>query len=72
MNLNNLNHESKNFVLPNKFNGYDVSYLAVKYLIDTHNENDFNKLIRNNAKVKKIGENVWKKVIQYTKGDSLL
>ena len=60
-----LNHEDKNFVLPNKFNGYDVSYLAVKYLIDTHNEKDFNKLIRNNTKVKEIGKNIWKDVAHY-------
>lgn len=39
-------------MLPNKFNGYDVSYLTVKYLMDTQSKNDFNKLIRDNTKVK--------------------
>lgn len=52
-------------MLQNKFNGYDISYLTVKYLIDTQSENEFNKLIRNNIKVKEIGKNIWKEVIKY-------
>ena len=32
-------------------NGYDVSYLTVKYLIDTTSHDEFNKLIRNNEKI---------------------
>lgn len=52
-------------MLPNKFNGYDIAYLTVKYLMDTQTENEFNKLIRDNIKVKEIGKNIWKEVIKY-------
>ena len=48
--LNSLKHEEGTFMTQN-INGYDVSYLTVKYLIDTTSHDEFNKLIRNNEKI---------------------
>lgn len=53
INLNSLKHEQGTFMTQN-INGYDVSYLAVKYLIDTLSEEEFNKMIRNNEEILKI------------------
>lgn len=53
INLNNLQHESESFVT-DKINGYDVSYLTVKYLMETLSKEEFNKLIRKNEDILKM------------------
>ncbi len=68
LNLNDLNHENGKFVIPNVFNGYDISYIAVKYLLDNLSDEKFNILIRNNLKVKALGKNLWNiAVLQFTR-----
>ena len=51
--LNELKHENGTFVTEN-INGYDVSFLTVKYLIETLSRDDFNKIIRNHQEIIKI------------------
>lgn len=54
--LNKLEHENGTFVTAN-INGYDVSYLTVKYLLETMSNEDFNSLIRNKDEIIKIRKN---------------
>ncbi|MBQ2938121.1 MAG: hypothetical protein IJE05_04515 [Clostridia bacterium] len=65
INLNLLNHESGSFIIDDKINGYDVSYLAVRYLIETLSKEKFNKLIRNNEKIVETGKIVYKELLKY-------
>ena len=51
--LNELKHEKNNFIT-NEINGYDVSYLTVKYLLETLSKDEFNDLIRNENEIIKI------------------
>ena len=53
INLNDLSHENGNFVTQ-KLNGYDVSYLAVKYLIETLSKEKFSMLIRDSKAIKQM------------------
>mgnify|MGYP004510415693 CR=1 FL=1 len=53
INLNELSHENQTF-MNEKVNGYDISYLTIKYLIETLTKEEFNKLIRNNEELEKI------------------
>ena len=48
-----MQHESESFVT-DKINGYDVSYLTVKYLMETLSKEEFNKLIRKNEDILKM------------------
>lgn len=54
--LNILQHENGTFVTK-EVNGYDVSYLVVKYLLETLSLKDFNILIRQSQKLIKIRKN---------------
>lgn len=53
INLNDLSHENGNFVTQ-KLHGYDVSYLAVKYLIETLSKEKFSMLIRDSKAIKQM------------------
>ncbi|MDO4391920.1 MAG: hypothetical protein Q4C11_02300 [Clostridium sp.] len=53
INLNDLSHENGNFVTQ-KLNGYDVSYLAVKYLIEMLSKEKFSMLIRDSKAIKQM------------------
>lgn len=54
--LNKLDHEHQTFVTEN-INGYDISYLTVKYLMETLPKEEFNQIIRQNEKIVKIRTN---------------
>jgi len=41
-----------------KYNGYHLSYLMIRYLVETMEKDDFQKMIRNKNLIEKIGENV--------------
>lgn len=41
-----------------EFNGYDLSYFAVRYLIDSNSEEEFYKIMKSKDKIKNIGVNV--------------
>lgn len=53
INLNELSHEEGTFVTK-EINGYDVSYLVVKYLLEILSEEEFNRLIRDNKRIYEI------------------
>lgn len=61
--LNDLEHR-KNFKT-DIYNGYDLVYLSVRYLIETMDRDEFQKLIRNYDMSIKIGETVLQDAINY-------
>ena len=48
-----------------KYNGYDLSYLSVKYLNDILNPEKFVKLMPDFSKIKKYGEDIVTKMFSY-------
>lgn len=54
--INHLSH-GNNFI-NDEFNGYDLSYFAVRYLIDSNSEEEFYKIMKSKDKIKNIGVNV--------------
>ena len=54
--INNLKHG--NSFCNDNYNGYDLSYLAVRYLHDTLNKNDFKELMSNFSLIKKYGQTI--------------
>lgn len=56
INLNNLQHEKQTFVKED-INGYDISYLSVKYLLETLSKEEFNDVIRDSEKLLKMRRN---------------
>lgn len=63
-NMSNLSHENGNFVT-DEYNGYDLSYICVKYLMKIYTKEEFNKLIRNNKAVSKIESTVLNDAIKF-------
>lgn len=53
INLNKLQHEKGTFVTE-KVNGYELSYLTVKYLMEILSSSDFNRIIRQREEMLKI------------------
>ena len=62
-NLNDLKHGDSFY--NDKYNGYDLSYLSVKYLNDILNPEKFVKLMPNFSKIKKYGDNIVTKMFSY-------
>lgn len=64
--MNDLVH-GENFVNEN-YNGYDLSYLVVKYILETMSHNDILVIIKDSNKAKLLGHSVLKDAIKhYTK-----
>ena len=61
--INDLKHGS-DFVNEN-YNGYDLAYLAVKYLIENNSDEDFYLIMRSKDAIKDIGENILNIAISY-------
>lgn len=55
-NLNELKHG--NIFYNDDYNGYDLSYLAIRYLNEILTEKEFKNLLGNFDKIKKYGENI--------------
>lgn len=55
-NLNELEHG--NIFYNDDYNGYDLSYLAIRYLSEILTEKEFKNLLGNFDKIKKYGENI--------------
>ena len=53
--LNELNHNDRSF--GNK-NGYNLSYIAIRYLYETTQQEEFADIIRNEATLKQLGEKI--------------
>ena len=63
--INDLNH-GKSFVNDN-YNGYDLSYLVVRYLIETNSQRDFYFIMKDKDLIKSIGNNVLESAMKYYK-----
>ena len=62
-NLNDLKHGDSFY--NDKYNGYDLSYLSVKYLNDILNPEKFVKLMPDFSKIKKYGDDIVTKMFSY-------
>ena len=49
----------------NKYNGYSISYLLVRYLIEKYGKDKFNELIRNEEEIHNIEPNIINEVVEY-------
>ena len=63
--INDLNHGGS-FVNDN-YNGYDLSYLVVRYLIETNSQRDFYFIMKDKDLIKSIGNNVLESAMKYYK-----
>lgn len=63
--INDLNHGSS-FVNDN-YNGYDLSYLVVRYLMETNSQRDFYFIMKDKDLIKSIGNNVLESAMKYYK-----
>lgn len=55
INLNNLNHEDQSF---GNQNGYNLSYIAIRYLYENNTHEEFLNIIKNKKRLKKIGNTI--------------
>lgn len=62
-NLNNLKHG--NSFCNDKYNGYDLSYLSVRYLNEILNSEDFKKLMSDFSTIKEYGNNLIYRMFDY-------
>ena len=62
-NLNDLEHGD--LFCNDKYNGYDLSYLSIKYLYDILNPEEFGKLISDFSNIKKYGNDIVTKMFNY-------
>lgn len=60
VNLNELNHDDESF--GNK-NGYNLSYIAIRYLYENNTHNEFLQLIKDRNKLTNIGSTVLKQIM---------
>ena len=49
------------------YNGYDLSYLVVRYLIETNSQRDFYFIMKDKDLIKSIGNNVLESAMKYYK-----
>lgn len=61
--MNSLKH-GKNFVTEN-YNGYALSYLCVRYMMENYNHNNFLNIIKNGTKSMMEGETVLNNAVSY-------
>ena len=57
--LNKLNHEDESF---GNNNGYNLSYMAIRYLYEHHTKEEFLSLIKDEERLKDIGKTVLKEI----------
>ena len=62
-NLNILEHGDS--FCNNEYNGYDLSYLCIKYLNDILNPDEFRKLMSDFSKIKEYGNDLINKMFDY-------
>lgn len=62
-NLNLIKHGIE--FVNNRYDGYLLSYISVKYLIEMYGNEEFLKLIENKEKIMKIGNNIIKNAVKY-------
>lgn len=64
VNLNGLHHDDRSF---GNNNGYNLSYIAIKYLFETNDPKKFLEIISDYNKLIEIGENILQDAKQYYK-----
>ena len=62
-NINSITHGE--LFVNEEYNGYDLSYLAVRYLLEIKTKEEIQEMIKNSEKVLEIGENVLASAIDY-------
>ena len=62
LNLNLLNHDDRSF---GNNNGYKLSYIAIRYLFDTNEKNDFLNIIKDEKLLTGVGNNVLRDAWNY-------
>lgn len=62
ININNLNHEDKSFGMNN---GYNLSYIAIRYLHDVLNKKDFIDTIKDKDKLYNLGNTIINNIKDY-------
>lgn len=62
INLNKLNHGDRSF--GNK-NGYNLSYIAIRYLFETNSHQEFLNIIKDENKLLELGNDILTKVIEH-------
>lgn len=65
VNLKELEHGEK--FVNDKYNGYDISYLVVKYLIEKNSNEKLNLLIRDNEQINNLEDKIINDIIEYFK-----
>ena len=63
--INDLNHGG--IFVNDNYNGYDLSYLVVRYLIETNSQRDFYFIMKDKDLIKSIGNNVLESAMKYYK-----
>lgn len=48
-----------------KYNGYDLSYLAIRYLVETTDKTIISKIMRKKDLINKVGENILEDAVSY-------
>lgn len=61
--MNTLTHG--NLFVNKEYNGYDLSYLAVRYLLETKSKEEIHEIISDSNKVIQIGENILPQALSY-------
>ena len=64
INLNKINHNDNNFVNDN-YNGYDISYLCIKYLNEILTSEEFINLMTDLEKINYYGETIIIEMFDY-------
>ena len=62
-NINSITHGE--LFVNEDYNGYDLSYLAVRYLLEIKTKEEIQEMIKNSEKVLEIGENILASAIDY-------
>ena len=61
INLNELNHNDRSF---GKNNGYNLSYIAIRYLYETNSHEKFIEIIKNQEKLLEYGDTILRDIIE--------
>lgn len=61
INLNELNHNDRSF---GKNNGYNLSYIAIRYLYETNSHEEFIEIIKSQEKLLEYGDTILRDIIE--------
>ncbi len=61
--INDLSHGDR--FINDDYNGYDLSYLVIRYLIEVNSEDEFYKIMKSKDKIKELGNNILLDSVKY-------